>query len=504
MLLLAWELWQKKTERRLFTRLQEMLQFRPIVFVIGLLQCVIGVAMLIPALVDASVGNPDWSVFVNSSATILTIGLLMALSTDGTWQGFSLRQAFVVTNLAWLSVAIAGAIPFAFSRMDLSLTDAFFESMSGITTTGSTVIVDLDTKPFGILLWRAILQWLGGIGIIVMAISILPILQVGGMQMFRIEAFDTDKVLPRAAQIAGAIAMLYVLMTATAVVVLNYLGMSLFDSVIHAMASISTGGFSSHDASVGHFQDPSIHWAITVLMIMGSIPFVLHLQVLRGDFLSLKRDPQLKVFLAILASSILCTTLWLVEGNYYSLPEALRHASFNITSIMTGTGYATQDFGRWGGFASLVIFILMFIGGCAGSTTCGIKIFRLQILYATARAQLNHLIYPNGVFFAYYKKNTIDSSVSNSVMSFFFLFAVSFILLAIGLGALGLDYITAFSSAATAIANVGPGLGEIVGPAGNFSGLPDGAKWLMSAGMLLGRLELFTVMVMMLPRFWQG
>ncbi len=481
-----------------------MIKFRPVVFVTGILLSIMAIAMIIPAIVDAAAGHPDWRVFATSSALSLSIGISMVLATNASWTSFSLREAFVITNLAWLTIAIAGAVPLAFSELELSITDAFFESMSGITTTGSTVIVGLDNTPPGILLWRGILQWLGGIGIIVMAVAILPILQVGGMQMFRVEAFEADKVLPKAAQIAAAISIFYVFITIGAAIILSLLGMSGFDAVVHAMTSIATGGFSTYDDSIGHFQDPRIHWAISGFMVLGSIPFILYLRVIRGDWKSLIRDSQVKTFLIILGFSILLVTYWLMSGGEYSFSTALRLSVFNVTSLMTGSGFTTADYGLWGGFALALLFILMFVGGCAGSTTCGIKIFRLQVLYSTTEAQLNRLIQPNGIFFPRYNGNPIPESVSNSVMSFFFLFAVSFVLLAVGLGFFGLDFITAVSGAATALANVGPGLGDTIGPSGNFQSLPDGAKWLMSAGMLLGRLELFTILVMILPRFWRG
>ncbi|MCZ4282235.1 TrkH family potassium uptake protein [Kiloniella laminariae] len=481
-----------------------MIQFRPVVFVTGILLSIMAIAMIIPAVVDAAAGHPDWRVFATSSALSLSIGIAMVLATNASWHRFSLREAFVITNVAWLTIAVAGAIPLAFSELELSVTDAFFESMSGITTTGSTIIVGLDSSPPGILLWRGILQWLGGIGIIVMAVAILPMLQVGGMQMFRVEAFEADKVLPKAAQIAAAISIFYVFITIAAAVILSLLGMSGFDAVVHAMTSIATGGFSNYDSSIAHFKNPMIHWAICLFMVLGSIPFILYLRVIRGDLTSLLQDSQVKTFLIILAVSVLTITLWLWYIDEMSLGTSLRLSAFNVISVMTGTGYSSADYGQWGGFALALMFILMFVGGCAGSTTCGIKIFRLQVLYATTQAQLNRLIQPNGIFFPNYNNNPIPESVSNSVMSFFFLFAVSFVFLAVGLGAFGLDFITAVSGAATAIANVGPGLGDVIGPVGNFKTLPDGAKWLMAAGMLLGRLELFTILVMVLPRFWRG
>ncbi len=481
-----------------------MIEFRPVVFVLGILLSVLAIGMVIPAVVDAALGHPDWQVFTAAAGTTLFIGVSMILNARSGWSGFSLRQAFVMTNLAWLVVAIFGALPFAFSELELSATDAFFESMSGVTTTGATVIIGLDTAPPGILLWRAILQWLGGIGIIVMAVAILPILQVGGMQLFRVEAFETDKVMPRAAQIAGGISIIYVSLTALAAFVLWALGMSGFEAVTHAMTSLATGGFSTSDRSVGHFDSAAIDWAVCVFMILGSMPFVLYLRMVRGNPRAVLIDSQVRWMLVILAVAILLTAGWLIFRETFGPGAALRYAAFNVISIMTGTGYSTAAFDQWGGFAMAIMFVLMFVGGCAGSTTCGIKIFRFQVMHATAVAQFKRLLQPHGVFFPYYNKKPIPESVAESVMGFFFLFIACFALLAVGLGLFGLDFVTSVSGAASAIANVGPGLGEIIGPSSTFTSLPDGAKWLLAAGMLLGRLELFTVLVLLVPAFWRG
>jgi len=481
-----------------------MIEFRSVVFILGILLSILAVAMIIPAVVDAMIGHPDWQVFTAAAATTLFIGVAMMLTARSGWSGFALREAFLLTNLAWLVIAIFGALPFAYSELNLNLTDAFFESMSGITTTGATVMVGLDFAPPGILLWRAILQWLGGIGIIVMAVSILPILRVGGMQMFRVEAFETDKVLPRAAQIAGGIAIVYLVLTGIAAIILWALGMNGFEAVAHAMTSIATGGFSTSDASLAHFDSAAIDYAVSVFMILGSVPFVLYLRLVRGNPGHFLRDSQVRWMLAIMAAGVLVVAFWLWWSNTMAPGSALRYATFNVISVMTGTGYATAAFDTWGGFVMAVMFTLMFVGGCAGSTTCGIKIFRFQVLYATALAQMKRLLQPHGVFFAYYNKRPIPESVSASVMAFFFLFIGSFGCLAMGLGMFGLDFVTAVSGAASAIANVGPGLGDIIGPAGTYKPLPDEAKWLLSAGMLLGRLELFTVLVLLMPMFWRG
>lgn len=481
-----------------------MIDFRPIIFILGVLLCIMAVAMMIPAVVDAAVGSADWQVFTTAAAVTLFIGVSMILTTQSGWQGFSLRQAFIMTNLAWLVIAAFGALPLAFSDLGLSATDAFFEAMSGVTTTGATVIVGLDEAPPGILLWRAVLQWLGGIGIIVMAVSVLPILQVGGMQLFRVEAFDADKVLPRAAQLAAGISIVYVFLTGLAAIVLWALGMTGFEAVAHAMTSIATGGFSTSDRSIGQFEDPAIHWCISLFMVLGSVPFVLYLRALRGDVTAFYKDSQVQAFLSILVLSVLITAYWLWREELYGPEGSLRHATFNVISIMTGTGYATADFGQWGGFVMALMFLLMFVGGCAGSTTCGIKIFRFLVLFATAKVQLKRLMQPNGVFIPYYNKRPIPATVEESVMGFFFLFIASFALLAAALGLCGLDFITAVSGAASAIANVGPGLGDIIGPSGTYAALPDAAKWVLSAGMLLGRLELFTVLVLISRSFWRG
>jgi trk system potassium uptake protein TrkH len=324
------------------------------------------------------------------------------------------------------------------------------------------------------------------------------------MQLFRIEAFEADKVLPRAAQIAGAIGLIYVSLTALAAIALWALGMSGFDAVAHAMTSIATGGFSTRDRSLGYFDSEAIDWTVCVIMVLGSMPFVLYLRAVRGNLRAFARDGQVRWMFAILAISILVVAAWLVSERIMDPDAALRFSAFNVISVMTGTGYSTAAFDSWGGFATSILFTLMFVGGCAGSTTCGIKIFRFQVLYSTAMAQLQRLLQPHGVFFPYYNKKPIPDSVSQSVMGFFFLFIACFGVLAMGLGLLGLDFITAISGAASAISNVGPGLGEIIGPAGTFETLPDGAKWLLSAGMLLGRLELFTVLVVLSPAYWRG
>jgi len=484
-----------------------MMDFRPILKILGILLATLALGMCIPAFVDASNGNPDWQVFAVSASLTLFVGVsfVMTTATDGGRMNLNVRQAFVMTTLSWLVLTIFAALPFMFSELQLSYTDAFFEAMSGITTTGSTVITGLDHAPPGILLWRGILQWLGGLGIVVMAIAVMPMMGVGGMQMFKVEAFDAgEKVLPRAAQISMALVLIYAVLTFMWGVMLWSVGMTPFESTVHAMTTIATGGFSTSDGSIGHFDNWKIDVIITLGMIVGSMPFLLFMQVVRGKPLQLWRDEQVRGFIGILVLIVFVVTalLWFETG--MDPLQSLRYAAFNVVSIMTGTGYATDDYGLWGSFALPIFFFIMFIGGCAGSTTCGIKVFRFQILYAAARVQIRNLLQPHGVFIPYYNHRPIPETVIVSVLSFFFVFGLSFAFLALGLGMLGLDFLTAISSAATAIANVGPALGPIVGPSGTFQSLPDAAKWLMAGGMLLGRLELFTILVLFSRTFWRG
>lgn len=482
-----------------------MIDFRPIFLILGILLTTLAVMMLIPAIADIVAGNPDWQVFAVAAGVTLFIGVSLSLTSRAGGASLSVRQAFILTTLSWIVLTAFAALPFAFSQLDLSITDAFFEAMSGITTTGSTVITNLDIAPPGLLLWRALLQWLGGIGIIVMALAVMPLLRVGGMQLFRMESSDqSEKALPRAAQVAAAIGAIYVGLTMIWVALLWFAGMSGFDAVAHAMTTIATGGFSTYDGSIGHFDSAAIDAIITVGMVIGSLPFLLYLMALQGKPKNLLQDTQVQWFLTILAVIIVVIAGWLWLKNGEDPLQSLRMAAFNVVSIMTGTGYATAGFDKWGSLAIPVFFFIMFIGGCAGSTTCGIKIFRFQVLYAAARTQFHNLAQPHGVFIPYYNRRPIPEEVIGSVMSFFFIFFATYTGLAIALAFLGLDFITSVSAAASAISNVGPGLGPVVGPEGNYASLPAAAKWILSIGMLLGRLELFTVMVLFTRSFWRA
>lgn len=482
-----------------------MFDYRPILFVIGVLLATFGGSMALPALADIFAGSPDWKVFLLSAGTTFFVGTSLALANRGTGDALTLKQAFILTTLAWVLMPAFAAVPFVYSEIGLSYADAYFEAMSGVTTTGSTVITGLDNTNAGILLWRALLQWLGGIGIVVMAVAVLPMLRVGGMQLFRMESSDTsEKIMPRVAQIAGAFTWIYIGLSVVCMVALIWAGMPAFDAAAHAMTTIATGGFSTSDGSVGAFESTAVDAIIITFMLVGSLPFVLLLQAVRGKPLALWRDRQVQAFLGTALLIVLMVILWLMIFKGMPLDHALRFGTFNVVSIMTGTGYTTTDYGAWGAFSTTLFFTVMFIGGCAGSTSCGIKIFRFQVLFSAMRSRMLQINHPHGVFVPHYNRRPIPDQVISSVMSFMFLFLVSFLFLALAVAATGVDFVTAVSSAGTALANVGPGLGPVVGPAGTFQPLPDSAKWILSFGMLLGRLELFTVLVLLTPGFWRA
>ena len=376
--------------------------------------------------------------------------------------------------------------------------------MSGITTTGSTIITNLNETPKAILLWRGMLQWLGGIGIIVMAITLMPIMNIGGMQLFIISTSNTkEKILPKSKEISIRLIIVYLSLTLVCALFYKIFGMSFFDSIVHSMTTIATGGFSNYNESIGYFNSSLIELTSIVFIILGSIPFIAYIKYLNGDKKIFLKDTQIKTFIKIIIFSILLLFFYLSIKNQSFFEVNLRAISFNVISILTGTGYVTQNFSDWGHFPLIYFVILMFIGGCAGSTACGIKIFRVQILYQFISNQLKKIIYPRGIFNIKYENNNVDDKFLASIMSFIFLYILIFFIITALLSTSGLNFITSLSAAATSISNVGPGLGDIIGPNGNFSQLSDVSKWILSLAMILGRLELFAVLVLFIPSFWR-
>ena len=479
-----------------------MSNYKTVFFTLGLLQVILGFAMIIPVVVQLIYQEFDSS-FISSGIITVVFGVLFFLSNLDHDKKLNLPQAFLLTALSWLSIAIFGSLPFIFSNLNLSITDSFFESMSGITTTGSTIIQDLEIAPKSILLWRAILQWLGGIGIIVMAITLMPIMNVGGMQLFKISSNDTDeKILPKSKQISIRLIVIYSTLTLICALFYKLFGMNFFDSLTHAMTTIATGGFSNYNESIGYFDSFLIEITSMIFIVLGSIPFIAYIKFLNGDKKIFFSDTQVVAFLKVTFFSIIILSIYLFFSKGFQ-NESLRSVSFNVISILTGTGYVTKDFDQWGNFPLIFFLILMFIGGCAGSTACGIKIFRVQLLYRFLLNQLKKIIYPRGIFVIKYDKNIIDDKFMSSVISFIFLYIVIFFSLTAILSLTGLDFVTSISGAATSISNVGPGLGDTIGPNGNFSSLENSSKWVLSLGMILGRLELFAILVLFIPSFWR-
>ena len=482
-----------------------MNNYKTVFFAIGVLLVILGAFMLIPFFVQFIYDEKNNTFLVSASVTAF-IGTLLVLTNLEENKKLNLQQAFLLTTLSWLGIAIFGCLPFLLSNLNLSFVDAFFESMSGITTTGSTIITNLDDAPKSILIWRAILQWLGGIGVIVMAITILPLLNIGGMQLFRMESSDTtEKILPKTREITLIISIIYLALTFTCGISYWAVGMNIFDSIAHSMTTIATGGFSTYSGSIGHFQNPRIEIISIIFIVLGSIPFIAYLKFVKGDRKIFLKDAQIKGLIYILIISILLMFLYLMLSNKeYSFSENLRISTFNVVSVLSGTGYVTADFSSWGNFPLIFFLFLMFIGGCAGSTTCGIKIFRFQILSHFIINQIKKLVYPHGVFSIKYNNEKINDTFIYSIITFIFLYFFIFFILAALLSVNGLDFITAISGSASAIANVGPGLGNVIGPNGNFSDLPNFSKLSLSLGMLLGRLELFAVLVLFFPSFWKN
>jgi trk system potassium uptake protein TrkH len=483
-----------------------MINFKVILNVLGVLLLALSALMLFPLMADIIKNNSTWMSFLISLGITLSAGITLILSTrDEINKKLIMQDAFLLTTLSWIFVCLFGSLPFYLSDLEFSLTDSIFESMSGVTTTGSTIIQDVENMSHGILIWRALLQWIGGVGIIVMAISILPVLQVGGMQVFRTESSDTtEKILPKTTQIASAVIIIYFVLTLVCLISYWIFGMNFFDALVHSMTTIATGGFSSKNESFASFNINSLEYISCLFMILSSLPILIYLEVWKGNTKKIFNDTQIITFiyLILFSSAIVIFYLWL--NNIKDLEESIRLGLFNVISIITGTGYTTDNFNLWGPFPIYLLFFGMFIGGCAGSTTCGIKIFRFQILFETLKNQLQKLLHPHGVFVPHYNHKKIENEVITSVMGFFFVFILSFIVITLLLSTTELDFVTSLSAAATSLANVGPGLGNTIGPESNFGDISIAAKWILIFSMLLGRLELLTVLVIFLPAFWKN
>lgn len=463
------------------------------------------VAMLLPALSDLRLGNRDWIIFIHSSLTTFMIASLVLVATQGATIHFSARLGFLLTTSLWLTACALGALPLYFSHMPVSFAQAVFESVSGVTSTGATILVGLDTLPRGILLWRSLLCWIGGIGFIAVALLLLPSLRVGGIKLFHMESSDkSEKVLPRINQIANAIIISYLGLTLICTLCYFAAGMSLFDAVNHAMTTVATAGFSTHDASLGFFENkPAILLTATTFMILSALPFVVYIKAALPRQNRRFFDPQAKLFLVLVGGFSFILAVWLHFSRDIAFHQALLNAAFHFVSVITTTGYATEDYSLWGSFAFGIFFLVSFFGGCAGSTSGGIKINRLIILWRLTIAKLTSLLTPSAVVKVRYGGAEIPRETAQTVLLFLCVYMASMIVGATLLIMVGLDFTSAFTGALTALSNVGPSFGSTIGPVGNFSTLNDTALWVLNFLMLAGRLEIITIFILFTPAFWQ-
>lgn len=461
--------------------------------------------MVPPLITDYMHEDINWQAFAISIGITLFSGLLLTLANRPSGNvRLSVRDTFLLTAINWLLMAFFSALPFIYSNSTNTLTDSFFEAISGLTTTGATVLHGLDFTSPGIVLWRSLLQWFGGIGIIITALTVMPILKIGGMQLFRNEFSDrSEKILPHASQIATAILLTYLFFTVICGFCLWFAGMDILEAVCHALSTISTGGFSTVSTSISHFNSVAIEIILMVFMIIGSITLILFVRLFQGEPQELWRDTQVRTFLAIIVIASISLTLWRWnEGTEFL--TSLRESAFNTVSVITTTGYSSSDYHQWGSFPITFFFLLMMIGGCTGSTSGGIKVFRYQIMFSVARSQIAQMRRPHGVFLASYNHKPIPEGIFISVFTFFALFVLCFGSLAITLSLYDLDFLTCTSAAIAALNNIGPGLGDLIGPDGTYAPLPDSAKWLLMIGMILGRLEYVTILILFSPGFWKN
>ena len=473
-------------------------------FIIGNLLVFFSIYSFIPGIVDYYYNGTDWVVFFVISIVCLFTGLNISFIFKRKDKDVEILSAFLLTLISWIILTFIGALPFYLGTTSLSLPDSFFESMSGLTTTGATVIQNLDNTSKTILIWRAMLQWLGGIGIIVIAIAIFPILKIGGMQLFQSEfSAKEEKVLPRTTKIATGIGLVYIILTLSCSFLLFLSGMDIFDSIAHGMTIIATGGFSTKDMSIGFFDSLFTEIITIFFMIISSLPFILLFQSMRGKLFDLISSSQVQFFLMLILTITIIVSFWLKKYYEVDFLQSLRISAFAVVSISTGSGFSTYDFSVWGSFTTLLFLFLMLIGGCSGSSSCGLKIFRIQILFKSAFTIIKKIIQPRGVFIPTYNSREISDDVLASVTGYFFLYIFMFAALSLALAFDGQEILTSLSGAAATLANVGPGLNESIGPSGNYSSISDFTKVFLCIGMLIGRLELFPILILLSPQLWK-
>ncbi|MCB1784326.1 MAG: TrkH family potassium uptake protein [Alphaproteobacteria bacterium] len=480
------------------------MKYQIIGFTLGMILVIIGIACIVPALLDWGDPKGNTDAFIRCAIASAFFGGILIISNSGFSRDINIKQGFLITTLSWFFLGLFTSFPFYMSNINISFTDAFFESVSGITTTGSTVLHGLDDMSKGVLLWRSMIQWIGGIGIIGFAIVFLPFLRIGGMQLFRTESSDkSEKIMPRAKQIASSVFVVYLLLTSIFCLTYRVLGMSWFDAVNHAMTTISTAGYSTHDASFGYFNSYALDMAGSLFMLMSGLPFLLYVKLVYQGKFPFFSDDQFKAFIAITLGLTLIMTIWLWAHSEYSLANSFRYTIFHVSSVITTTGFATTDYLTWGPFSITFFLFISYLGGCAGSTGGGLKIMRIIIALKASDKHIKRLIHPHGVFTVRYQGTPLQNDVIKDVFGFLGLYVLANAFFTLILAWMGLDFETAISAAATAISNTGPGIGNVIGPAGNFAPLPDAAKWILCFCMILGRLEIITVFVLFRPEYWK-
>jgi len=478
---------------------------RPILNFLGLLVLFLGLSMAVPLAVSIVFEDGSAEALALSMAASTAAGLLLFLSTRSREEvHLGHKDGAIIVTLGWLLAGLVGTLPYLLSGAVPGFTNAYFESMSGFTTTGASILSDIEALPEGILLWRSLSQWFGGMGIIVLSVAILPFLGIGGMQLYKAEVPSpvVDKLKPRISETAKTLWRIYILFTAVEILLLLGGGMSLFESACHAFCTMPTGGFSPMNAGVAHYDSPYLDGVLLVFMLMAGVNFSLHYRFMKGSVSSFSRDPELLSFFGLFAVFTLAVALDIHGSIYRSLSEAFRYASFQVGSILTTTGFATADFDQWPACSRLILLLSMFIGGMAGSTGGGIKVMRFVLLAKHAYREVLRIIHPHAVISVKLGGRAVGEDVLSSVWGFFLLFVGLFVVSTLVMAALGLDLVTALSSVAASIGNIGPGLGA-VGPARNYLGIPEAGKWVLIFCMLLGRLEVYTVIVLLVPEYWR-
>jgi trk system potassium uptake protein len=481
-----------------------MVDFRPVAYVIGRILIVLAILMLAPAIIDWRAGLENGIAFLQAAAITGVVGGSLTLATgNALGRALDTRQAYLLTAGIWALVPFFGALPFYIGAPGLTLQNAYFEAVSGITTTGATVIYGLDDLPVGMNLWRGMLNWLGGLGIAFIAMIFLPLMRVGGMQFFRTEGFDTfGKALPRATDIARQLLVIYVGLTVACIAVYSAIGMTALDAVVNGFATIATGGFSPSDVSFNKYLGAGEYFG-ALFMILGSLPYIRYVQLVNGQAGPLWQDAQVRAYLRWLAYAVLSVTIWRVLSTGAPIEPTFRQALFNLTSIMSSTGFFTGTFPTWGGYMLVVAFVIGVIGACSGSSAAGLSVFRVQLVLAVLRSEIRRIGSPSSVDPIRYEGRAVDDDVLNALI----LFVSSYILLlglfSVAMSLLGVDTVSALFAVWTSLGNIGYGFGPLVERTGTFIDFPPGAIAIMTLCMILGRLGLLAILVMVLPSFWR-